>query len=333
MKKITSLLLAAAALSAAFTGCSQVSDQNENSAGPQENEKIQVVATIFPEYDWAKNIIGEDNERFEVSLLINSGTDMHSFQPSADDVMKIADADIFIYVGGESDEWVDDILRNCPSESRQAINCLDVIGENAKVEELSEGMQECEEDDEAHEEDAPEYDEHIWLSLKNASVVCDSIAQAAGSADSTHKDVYEKNLSEYKKKLSDLDGKYKEAVDSAVVKTLMICDRFPFRYLTDDYGIEYYAAFSGCSAETEASFETVAFLAGKADELGIDVLLIIDGSDGRLAETVAKSTKTGEKKIVVLDSMQSVTMDRIENGETYLLIMEHDLEVLKTALR
>ena len=298
----------------------------------KENGKIKIVTTIFPEYDWVMNILGDNPAGVEVTMLLDSGVDLHSFQPTAEDILKIASCDMFIYVGGESDAWVEDALRNAANKDRIVINLLEVLGDKVKEEELVVGMQ-GEEEEEEGEEEGPEYDEHVWLSLNNASIFVSAIAEKLSSIDPDNKDVYANNVFNYRQKLVNLDASYRKAVDSASVKTLLFGDRFPFRYLTDDYGLKYYAAFVGCSAETEASFKTIVFLANKVDECSLHAVMTIEGTDHRIAETIIQNTQSKDQKVLTLDSMQSVTAADVKKGTTYLGIMESNLEVLKEALK
>ena len=294
-----------------------------------DDGKLRIVTTIFPEYDWVMNILGDNPAGAEVTMLLDSGVDLHSFQPTAEDILKISSCDLFIYVGGESDAWVEDALRNAQNKNRVVINLLEVLGDKVKEEEVVEGMQ----GEEEEEEEEPEYDEHVWLSLKNASILTSVIGEKLSTIDPDNKSVYANNLFKYKQKLEELDGAYKAAVDAASVKTLLFGDRFPFRYLTDDYDLSYYAAFVGCSAETEASFETIAFLSKKVDECSLHAVMTIEGTNHRIAETIVQNTATKDQKILALDSMQSVTATDVKNGVTYLSIMEKNLEVLKEALK
>ena len=298
----------------------------------EEAGKIQVVTTIFPIYDWVREVAG-DTDNAEITLLLDSGVDLHSFQPSALDIMKVASCDLFIYVGGESDEWVEDALAEAVNPDMVVINLLEVLGENAKAEEIVEGMEaEEEEEGEEGEEEEVEIDEHVWLSLRNAQTFVSAIAGALETLDPANAEAYKANAEAYGAKLAALDAAYTETVDSASVKTLLFGDRFPFRYLTDDYGLTYYAAFVGCSAETEASFQTVIFLAQKTDELQLPAVMTIEGKDHRIAETVISSTANKDQKLLTLDSMQGTTADDVANGATYLKIMEDNLAVLKEAL-
>ena len=299
-----------------------------------KSDKIKVVTTIFPEYDWVENILGEGAENVTVTQLLDNGVDLHSYQPVASDILKISDCDIFIYVGGESDGWVDDALKESVNPDMIVINLLEVLGDSVKEEEVVEGMQaEEEEEEEEGEEEKPEYDEHVWLSLRNASVLCDAITDAIAKADPENASVYQANNDAYKTQLSALDEQYKEAVSGAAFDTVLFGDRFPFRYMTDDYNLNYYAAFVGCSAETEASFETITFLAKKVDELSLPAIFTIEGKDKRIAETIAQNTASKDQKILTLDSMQSVSSGDIKNGTTYMSIMESNLSVLKEALK
>jgi len=322
------LFMLCALTASALAGCGRTG------ANTEDNGKINIVTTIFPEYDWVMNILGERADKAEVTMLLDNGVDLHSYQPTADDMLMIAGCDVFIYVGGESDGWVDDALKSESNPDRVVINLLDVLGDSVKEEELVEGMQgeEEEEEGEEDEEEGPEYDEHVWLSLKNASIICDAIEGALAGVDSEGASVYEKNCADYKAELSALDAEYAKAAESGKVKTILFGDRFPFRYMTDDYGLDYYAAFVGCSAETEASFETIIFLANKVDELGLSSIITIEKSDGRIAGTIRDNTSAKDQKILTLDSMQSVTSDDVVKGESYLSIMKSNLEVLKEAL-
>lgn len=350
MKKFTSILVAAVMAASCLSACGQVnsaaleteqsvSDTNlstsEESQSENDNnktEKLKIVTTIFPEYDWVRQIAGDKVSDMDITMLLDNGVDMHSYQPTADDIMKISDCDLFIYVGGESDEWVNDALKEAVNKDMQVIDLLDVLGEQVKMEELVEGMQDAEhEEEEEHEE--KEYDEHVWLSLKNAETLCDAIAEALGNADPDNKAVYDTNKAAYIDQLVSLDNQYREVVDQASMKTLLFGDRFPFRYMVDDYGLSYYAAFAGCSAESEASFETISFLAKKIDELGLKYVMTIEKSDQKIAKTIIENTQNKDQSILTLDSMQSTTSADVANGMTYLSIMEGNLNILKEALQ
>ena len=505
MKKIIILVLALAMAVSLFTGCGK---KNNAEAGESDPNKLSVVTTIFPEYDWVREILGGKAESTDLTMLLDNGVDLHSYQPTADDIVKISDCDLFIYVGGESDGWAESVLKNAANRKMKVINLLEVLGESVKTEETVEGMQEdghdhghshdeqltendiedrtlsdfagawkslhpfllngdldkfCEHRAEEDEDssttkdtywekykaswqcdaekisingdtitftyadgktvsaeytyagyqprrndegkirsvryqfettsaDAPQYvqfndhghepgeaehfhiyfgndgfdalmsgktnpffvkdalsvedildelmghdhgeekDEHVWLSLKNAKTLVAAIANALQELDPDNKDTYAANASAYIEELSALDGAYQSAVDGAARKTVLFGDRFPFRYLVDDYGLSYYAAFAGCSTESEASFETVSFLAKKVDELKLPCVLTIEGKNHKLAETIVQSTAGKNQKVLTMDSMQSMTSKDAANGATYLSVMEQNLSVLKEAL-
>lgn len=333
MKKIITLMLVAVLAVFALSGCS-----TSKSGEDTKDKKIKIVTTIFPEYDWVMQILGDKADKADVTMLLDKGVDLHSYQPSTADIAKISEADVFIYVGGESDEWVEDVLKEAKNKNLKVINLMDVMGDKAKEEEVKEGMQEEEEEHaeeakDGKEEEEVEYDEHVWLSLKNAKIFTKKIADVLSEVDKDNAKTYQANYESYAKKLDDLDKKYADAVASAKNKTLVFGDRFPFRYLVNDYGLDYYAAFVGCSAESEASFETVTFLAKKIDELGLGNVLTIEGKNHKIAKTVVDNTKNKDQKVLTMDSMQSTTSKDVKDGATYLGIMEKNLEVLKEALK
>lgn len=343
IKRTVFAAVIAAMLIAAMSGCSG------STSGGAGRKKI--LCTTFPAYDWMKNIIGDNNDSYELILLVDNGTDMHSFQPSAADIVKIATSDIVVYVGGTSDEWVEQAAANGDNKSQKLISLMDILGDDVKEEELVEGMQE--EDEHGHEhadghneeeysgsehtdnaaQDEPEYDEHVWLSVKNAKRFCNEFLAVLSQMDSEHSAEYESNAKAYIEELDKLDELYTQLFAGNDTKPLLFADRFPFRYLTDDYNVSYYAAFPGCSAETEASFETVAFLAERIDEYNINVVFIIDNSDGRVAKTVTESTKNKNQQIISLNSMQAVTAADIKNGASYTGIMTDNYGKISQAVR
>ena len=327
MKKYLTLIFIFATF---FTSCCEKSGglKSDSSDG-----KITVLATIFPAYDWAKNIVGGSDTAF-VDLLIKDGVDLHSYQPSASDIVKISTADIFIYVGGESDAWVKKALLNANNDKMIVINLMEVLKGFVKQEELVEGMQQDEHEHEEHDHEEEnetaveeiEYDEHVWLSLNNAAAASSEIARALMEKDESNSSLYMKNLVEYVSKLSALENEYSLTFNG---KTIIVCDRFPFRYLADEFGIKYYAAFAGCSAESEASFDTIAFLSKKLTELAPVSVFVTESSDKKIARTVISNSKVKDCKIIVLDSMQSTTFKQAQNGADYLKIMRANLEALK----
>lgn len=317
------LLIISVIVIAAFT---MVSCSSSGSGIPSESEngKIKIVASIFPLYDWAKNLAGDDAD---VQLLMTNGVDMHSFQPTVDDIITLTDCDIFIFVGGKSDSWVHDALSNTTRKDLTVINLMELLEGSVKTEETVQGMQEDPDEDEDEE-----YDEHIWLSLRNAAASCEEICSALCDADPENTDKYTARLKEYCAELNSLDREYSGILSGSKRNTVLFGDRFPFRYLTDDYGIHYYAAFAGCSAESEASFDTIIFLANKVDELSIHSILKIETSDGSIAETIRNNTENKDQEILTMNSMQSCTYEDVQNGLTYIGIMKNNLDTLVKAL-
>ena len=339
MKKLIAFGLAFVLLTTPLSACSQAQK-------PAQNDKVQVVCTFFPQYDWARQIIGNTSE-VELTLLVDNGVDLHSFQPSAADIAAIAACDLFIYVGGESDEWVEGVLRSAHNENMTVIKLMDVVGDSLKNEELSEGMQD--EDghksaDHAPDEDAAvapgaprsykeaSPDEHVWLSLKNAEKISWAIADALSELDSAGASTYQAHALDYAEKLALLDEDYRDLVQSAFSTTLLFGDRFPFRYLVDDYAISYYAAFPGCSSETAASFDTIIKLAGIVDKLDLHTVMVCENSDRSLAQAIINNTAKKDQEIFELDSMQSVSADDIAQQVSYLSIAQSNYEVLKKVL-
>ena len=398
-KRIFALFFYVLITAGVLSGCGKAVPSSEAGTSTTETEKpLKVVTTIFPEYDWVRQILGERAGNAELTMLLDNGVDLHSYQPTADDIIKISDCDLFVYVGGESDGWVEDALKEATNKNMKVINLLDVLKDTVKTEEAVPGMQAeeghnhgvadfadsdvkdrnlsdwngewqsaypyildgtldpvmekkaesgtktaeeykdssamtgAEIADEMLEHEEKEYDEHVWLSAKNAGTLCNAIAAALEEIDPANKEIYAANAKSYQEKLSALDAEYQSAVDNAARKTVLFGDRFPFRYLVDDYGLSYYAAFAGCSAESEASFETISFLAHKVDELNLPCVLTIDGAKHKIAETIVQNTVEKNQKILTLDSMQSTTTTDVENGTTYLSVMEDNLDILKQAL-
>ena len=322
-----------------FVGCNDT-----EKVDTAKGKKLSVVTTIYPEYAWVKEILGARVDSLDLVLLVKNGMDLHSFNPSAKDIATIANADVVVYVGGESDQWVAKALAATPKAGRVALNLMELLGDRVKEEEVVEGMEHEHEHAEEHEhehaeehgEEAEEVenDEHVWLSLKNAEILVRQLAEAIAKLDTAHATEYHMNAALYIAKVSALDAQYRATVESAERKVILVGDRFPFRYLVDDYGLKYYAAFVGCSAESEASFETVAFLANKMDSLSLPAILTIDGGDGKIAQAVlTASKKSKDAPVLTLNSMQSVTEEQINSGVDYLSMMQDNLEVLKKVLK
>ena len=320
-KKIKYFIIAVIFVSAIFAGCS---------GEWGNNGKISVVCTTFPQYDWARQIIGEENtDKFDLTFLINSHVDLHSYNPSVPDIAKIKKCDVFIYVGGHSDEWVDEVLKDANPDIK-LINLIEILEDMGLI---KSDEHEYEDDDhDGHEDEDEEHDEHIWLSLRNAQLLCAEIAEVISETDPENAQSYKNNLNAYTAKLSALDLEYQAAVDAAAFDSLVFADRFPFLYLTEDYSLNYYAAFHGCSAETEAGFGTIVSLANHINQLGLNAVMVTESSDQSIAKTVISETQNKNQKILVLDAVQSVTSADDKNGVTYLSIMENNLNVLKEAL-
>jgi len=333
LKKLMTGVLAAFMLA----GCAPKQQQNTT--------KLKIVATTFPQYDWIREIIGKDNTNVDLQLLMKNGGDLHSYQPTAGDIANIADANLFVYVGGESDEWVDDALEEKTNKDMKVINMMQTLGDD--IDEEEEGLEkESEDHDHDHDDkdhddkdhddkdhddkdhDEIEYDEHVWLSLKRAQKIVKAIADELVELDPTNAKKYQANAEAYIAKLSSLDKSYESTVNAVKDKTWIFADRMPFHYLAKDYGITTYAAFNGCSTETNASFNTIVTLAKYADEFGINHIMTIEGSDHKLAKAVIENTAEKNQEILTLNSLQSVSQSDIDKGLTYYGAMEENLKVL-----
>lgn len=314
-KTLCALFAALTALTLLLTGAC---------ANSQNSGKIQIVCTIFPQYDWVRELT-DGAENVEVTLLEDSGADLHNFQPSAADKVAILNSDLFVYIGGESDEWAKTLLKNADREVR-SLDLLDALGDRALTEE--EGIQDSGE----HDHDHDEIDEHIWLSLKNAEMLVSAIADELCAMDEVNAALYQSNAASYLAELSSLDEAYEETVASAARTVLVFADRYPFRYLAHDYGLTCYAAFSGCSAESEASFATILALVKHVEENALPYVMVLENSTHGIAEQVIENTTSKDQSILALNSLQSVDRKAIEEGATYLGLMQEDLAVLQTAL-
>ena len=388
-----------------MVGCTDSKEERESSIpnvqtqSDAEEEKFKITTTVFPIYDWTKNIVGDEIQNVDIEMLMNSGIDLHSYQPTAEDIVNINSSDVFIYVGGVSDGWVEDVLAQSTNEDLVTINLMEVLGDRVLSDDLIPGMQESEhgheheieeehdhkheaeeehnhnheheaeedhnheheheaeedhdneheheaeedhdsehEDGHDHEHEAEEGhdhehvhpDEHIWLSLENASIITKEISQVL--SQETGNEVYLQNATQYITELDELDEQYEIQLEKADTKTLLFGDRFAFRYLVEDYDLDYYGAFSGCSAETEASFETITFLSKKVDELGLEAVIELESSGHEIAQTIVNNTKNKDQEVLTLDSLQSITQKEIEEGTTYMSVMKSNLEVLVDAL-
>ena len=313
------LAVLTALISILFTGCAG----EITNAQKHEDSALSIVCTMFPGYDWTKEITaGQD---VKLTYLLSGGIDMHNYQPSTKDMIAISDCDLLIYVGGESETWIDNVLKESTNPDRQVIRLMDVISDSLKEEEIKEGMQ-------AEEEDSA-YDEHIWLSVKNAETLCNAVCDTLCEIQPESAEAYQSNLNAYTQKLNALDKEFETMIEQSSMKTIVFGDRFPFLYLADDYGLDYYAAFAGCSAETEASFQTIAFLAEKLNELNSNTIFTIENADTSVARAVIANTESKNQQIVELNSMQSVSQKEIAGGVSYLTIMQENFNILKEALQ
>ncbi|MBQ4604276.1 MAG: zinc ABC transporter substrate-binding protein [Clostridia bacterium] len=311
--KIISILICAVLCMAVLCSCG-----NGNGTS---HDGLKIVCTAFPQYDYVKNILGTSDG---VTLLLDDGADLHSYEPTATDIIEIASADLFIYIGGISDSWVEGTLKSANSENLKSVALMDMV-KTYEVDYVA-GM--GKEHNHIHESEH-EKDEHIWLSLRNSAEITKNLCEIICEIDSANSEKYKTNAENYINSLNALDGEYKSVIESANRNTLLFADRFPFRYLVEDYGLDYHAAFSGCSSESEASFQTMAFLIDKTKELELPAVIITEGSDGSIAEMICSETGA---KILTLDSCQSVSSADIARGTNYLDIMRNNLEILREAL-
>ncbi len=319
------------------------SNVDTTSASSAQDEPLNVVVSIFPIYDWVKEITNSTN--INVTLLLDSGVDLHNYQPSAADIATILDSDLFIYNGGTSDTWVEDLFTQDNSSDVVSMNMVDLLGDSVHMEpeyahdEHDHSAEEAHDDHDHTEEETHDdhdhesaVDEHIWLSLRNAVVFCQEITSKLSEINPESADQYKQNSDAYIESLESLDAEYSESISAASQDTLVFGDRFPFIYLLEDYNLSHHAAFSGCSTESEASFETVAYLAEALDEIQATYIFTIDGGNTDLAQTIINSSQNQDREILGLNSLQSVNSDDIADGITYLSVMQENLQVLKTAL-
>lgn len=317
MKKYLSLFLVAI-IGIFMTACDA---QKDNVI--KDDNRISIVSTIFPGYDFAKQIVGDNAE---VSMLLPPGVESHSYEPSPQDIINIQNSDILIYVGGESEQWVDKILDSMDNKVI-TVKMMDAV--QLYEEEIIDGMQkEQDSDDEASEEH--EYDEHIWTSLKNAQNIVARINEAVVSLDSKNKSVYDKNTKSYIEKLDNLDKEFENLFKTFEKPTLIFGDRFPFRYFVEDYNLDYFAAFPGCSSETEPSASTIAFLIDKVKEKSLNTVFYIEFSNHNIADTIAESTGA---KTAMLHSCHNISKKDMDSGVSYYYLMEQNYETLKGALQ
>ena len=329
MKRFLCTVLVLMLLISSLVGCERTPDDGG----------IEIVCTVFPIYDWVDNLLGESDD-VSLRLLVNRGTDPHSYTPTPTDIAAIHASDVLIYVGGESDAWVRDVLETVKNEDIKIISLLDMLGDRAQIEETVEGMQcedeDCHDHDHDHEGEHAEsgaYDEHVWLSLKNAQMLCDGLADELAAVLPDMAEQIDQNCDAYREKIVSLNARFEETIAEKSEKLLIFADRFPFRYLIEDYSLDYFAAFSGCSADSEATFETVVFLSEKLRESSAGALMILESSTRDLANTIISNSGCEGVEIIVMDSMQSINTRDINEGVTYLSIMEKNLAAISAALK
>ena len=326
-KTIMPVLVLIIIMAVAMPGCGSGaagSRDNGSGIGNSDGGRVSVVATIFAPYDFARAIAGD---RADVTMLLPPGSESHSFEPTPQDTITVQDCDVFIYVGGDSDAWVDRILDSMDTGNMQVVTLMDCV--DLVEEELKEGMEEDDEG-EGDEEEGDELDEHVWTSPRNAKLIVQKISDAICEADAKNASYYKDNTSAYLKKLDELDAAFRGVVDGAARKTMIFADRFPFRYFADAYGLDYFAAFPGCSTETEPSAKTVAFLVDKVKDEQIPVVFHIELSNEKMADVICEAT--GAKKRL-LHACHNVSKEDFESGATYLSLMTKNIEPLREALR
>ncbi len=321
MKKVLIYMLAALLIAVAFAGCTQNTGTSET---VNDDGKISVVTTIFPPYDFARAVSGG---KADVTMLIDPGAEVHTFDPTPEDMIKIQDCDVFIYTGGENDAWVDTVLESMDTGGKQIVRLMDAV--TPLEEETVEGMQAEEEAEGGEAEEEGEFDEHVWTSPKNAMLMVDAIAGAMGKADAANADAYKQNAADYNAKISEVDGRIQSIVDSAPRKLIVVADRFPFRYLADEFGLEYSVAFSGCTAESDVSVGTLTYLIDKVKENDIKYVYYIEFSNQKVAKAVTEQTGA---EMLLLHSCHNVTKADFDAGVTYVSLMQQNADNLEKGL-
>ncbi|MBQ6570403.1 MAG: zinc ABC transporter substrate-binding protein [Clostridia bacterium] len=309
MKKIISVFVALCLCTALLCGC-----KGEG----KKSDKLSIVTTIFPQYDFARAIGGD---KAEVIMLASPGSEVHSFEATLSDIAKIEQCDLFIYVGGESESWLDSVFEAMGSSCPEKIALMDMV--EPRLEQYIEGMER------ENGEDEEEYDEHVWTSVKNCAVIAEEICSAMCKADPANEEYYRANAADIIAGLGELDKTFEEITLNAKRKTLVFAERFPFAYFAADYGLDCYAAFKGCSSETEPSLATISFLTDKVKQSGLPAVFYIEFSTEKVADTICAAT--GAKKLL-FHSCHNVSRKDFENGVTYIELMRQNAENLREAL-
>lgn len=327
MKKLVSIFLSTVIICSLFSisGCGKT-EKVQKSDG-----KISIVTTIFPYYDFVRQLAGD---KADVRLLLSPGSDPHSYEPTPSDIVAIENCDLFIYNGGESDEWVDGVLSSIENKNIKVMKMMEYVTlrheqsmdhnhEHAEHEDMDDN-------DEGHDhEEGEEYDEHIWTSIRNAERMSASIADELISLDSKNSDYYNEKKADYISSLDSLDKKFTEVANNKKRDTLVFGDRFPFLYFVSDYNLGYECAFPGCSHETEPSTAVVSHLIDFTRENNIPVVFYLELSSGKIAQIISEDSSA---KTMQFSSCHNVTKEDFENGATYISVMEQNLEALKEAL-
>ncbi|WP_243424476.1 metal ABC transporter substrate-binding protein [Mediterraneibacter glycyrrhizinilyticus] len=320
-----------------LAGCGGTEASGSGAKGQEDEGKISVVTTIFPQYDFVRQIAGD---QVNLKMLLKPGEETHSYEPTPQDIIAIQNSNVFIYVGGENDAWVEEILESMPESDMvtlKLMDCVDTVEEEEvegmqsepghSHEEEEEHVHEGEEEEETHS--IHEIDEHVWTSPENASAIVGKIRDILIKEDPSNSGFYEKNAEEYQERLAELDQEFRDVVSNAKRNLLIFGDRFPFRYFADAYGLDYYAAFPGCASDTEPSAATMAFLINKVKEEKVPAVLKMELSNDNIANAIAEATGTEVKTFY---SCHNLTAEEFENGETYLSMMEKNVETLKEVL-
>lgn len=326
MKRFILFILAALLVAVTLTGCDGFNKPAENTSSTDGEKNISVVATIFPPYDFTREIAGD---KADVTMLLPPASESHSFEPTPQDIIKIQNCDLFLYVGGESDEWVNEVLESMDTSKMKIVALMDCV--EVVEEEIVEGMEEEEEEPaDSNEPEGPEYDEHVWTSPQNTKLIVQKISAALCEADPANASAYQQNTAAYLSELDELDAAFQDVMNNAKRKTIVFGDRFPFRYFADAYGLDYFAAFPGCSAETECSAATVAFLIDKVKNENIPVVFHVELSNGKIANTISEATGA---KVLLLHACHNISKADYESGKSYLDLMAGNVDALKEALQ
>lgn len=323
MKKFISFVLSLFIIfTTAFSLASCSSDKGN---AKKDNSKISVVTTIFPYYDFTRNIAGD---KADIKLLLSPGSEPHSYEPSPSDIVAIENCDIFIYNGGESDEWVESVLESVKNKNMKVMRMMDYVD---LLYEQSVDHDEHNHEHEEHDEHehGEEYDEHIWTSIRNAEKLTDAIYDELSACDLANKEIYTKNRDAYLTKLKTLNSEISDIVKNAKRKTVVFGDRFPFLYFVTDYSLEYECAFPGCSSETEPSISTVTHMIDFTRKNEVPVVFYLEFSNGKVARLISEDSGA---KTMRFSSCHNVTKDEFAGGASYISLMEQNSNALKEAL-